>query len=238
MEERSHAVGGRRVQLGEDRLPAGIGRWNEMGCDNAIEVCLEVATFERGALLGGAGDLRLLYDVIEQVTLERGGGRRGARRCARLRAGRRLDQPPSQFSDAFEERQPLVQPIGVKVLECVELDSHARVALTRQPHGQLRSQPRDRFVQSVAVDDDGLVSCQRSAGSVSAVTAAAEVSEEGDTKRGFYVEPRVHRLRLDAQIYLDAVAAGSFAHRGGLVCGRRMPNLSPRSWRRKAASRL
>ena len=126
----------------------------------------------------------------------------------------------------------------MKVLEVPELDAHGGVARAPQRHAQFRSQPADRFVQIVAVDENDLASCKLPSGGAFPVAAAAEIPEEGDTKRGFHLGPRVHGVGVHAQIDLDAVAAGSLAHRGGVLCGRGIPNLSLGSRGRKAASGL
>src|SRR2546425_9889486 len=65
MEQRSDTARGRRVQLGDERLPAGIGRWDEVRRDDAIEVGLKVTALQGRALVCSAR--RLPHDLVEQV---------------------------------------------------------------------------------------------------------------------------------------------------------------------------
>src|SRR5437879_6136658 len=94
MEQRAHTARGRRVQLGDQRLPAGIGRWDEVGCDDAIEVRLKVAALQGRPLVSGAG--RLLHDLVEQVArtgnLRATSGSRGRRLAPRRSRATGLDE--------------------------------------------------------------------------------------------------------------------------------------------------
>jgi hypothetical protein len=113
----------------------------------------------------------------------------------------------ARFAKRAKRRKPLVQSVGMEIVQLSEANGRASVA---ERQVQLRREPGDHVVDVVAIDAEGPARGERAAGlDDGAVRASAEISQHGEPERDVvgerFLVRKLLRRGANAGVELDPV---------------------------------